>query len=167
MMKFVVNHPMDFSNPTAAFSIALMQTVGGLGAAIGCILILCSINDLLGVITRFVALAMIAKIDDFYTAALPEEGNKIKKTTDPLITRIYRRHWTAATAASGSEIADASTSDPKVEENELVSNIQHKIQRFIYKTVRIFYASFIFYFLPYSSLFIPYCTLAKTLTEKE
>ena len=73
---------MDFSNPTAAFSIALMQTVGGLGAAIGCILILCSINDLLGVITRFVALAMIAKIDDFYTAALPEEGNKIKKTTD-------------------------------------------------------------------------------------
>jgi len=158
---------MDFSNPTAAFFIALMQIVGGLGAAIGCILILCSINDLLGVITRFVALAMIAKIDDFYSAALPEEGNKIKKGTKPLITRIYRRHWTAATGASGSEIADASTSHAKVEEDELVSNIQHKILRFIYKTMRILYASFIFYFLPYSSLFIPYCAITKTLHENK
>jgi len=155
---------MDFTNPTAAFCVALMQTLGGLSAAVACILILGSINDLMGVITRFVSLAMIAKIDDFYTAALPEDGNKIKKPTkQPLVTRVYRRDWEAATrsASSSETISDAPAS--KMRENELVSNIEHKIQRFIYKSVRILYGSFIFYFLPYASLFIPYSAVAKQL----
>ena len=40
MMKFVTNQPFDFSNPTAAFSVALMQCLGGLATEIGCVVFL-------------------------------------------------------------------------------------------------------------------------------
>ena len=84
MMKFVTNHSKDFSNPGSAFFVAVMQTTGGLFAEIACILFLGSINKAIDVIIKFVALASIAKVDDFYASALPGDGNKIKKKTTPL-----------------------------------------------------------------------------------
>ena len=71
MMKYVVNQPFDFSNPRYAFLVALMQTIAGLGAEILCVIWLCSINTAIDVIIKFVALAKIANVDDFYAAALP------------------------------------------------------------------------------------------------
>lgn len=40
MMKYVTNHPFDFSNPGAAFCVAFMQSMGGLFAEVACILFL-------------------------------------------------------------------------------------------------------------------------------
>ena len=37
MMKYVTNQPFDFTNPTAAFFVALMQCLGGLFAELACI----------------------------------------------------------------------------------------------------------------------------------
>ena len=79
MMKYVTNQPFDFANPTAAFCVALMQCLGGLFAEFACIYYLSSIETAIDIIIRFVALASIAKVDDFYAAALPADGNKIKK----------------------------------------------------------------------------------------
>jgi len=66
MMKYVSNQPFDFSNPSAAFFVALMQVTGGLAAEITCIVYLSSLNKAIDVIIRFVALASIAKVDDFF-----------------------------------------------------------------------------------------------------
>ncbi len=93
MMKYVTNQPFDFSNPGCAFAVALMQTFGGLFAEIACIVYLSNINKAIDVIIKFVALASIAKVDDFYASALPGDGNKIKKNTKPLKIRVHKRDW--------------------------------------------------------------------------
>jgi len=152
MMKYVTNHPFDFANPGSAFFVALMQTVGGLAAEIACILFLGSIDKAIDVIIKFVALASIAKVDDIYAAALPADGNKIKKATKPLVIRVHKRDWEA-----------------HAESDNVISHVESKVQnemdnvgwtrnigRFMFKTFRIIYGSYIFYFLPYTSLFLPY-----------
>ena len=83
MMKYVTNQPFEFTNPYAAFLVAFMQTLGGLMAEIWCLVYLCSINETINVIIRFVALANIAKVDNFYADSLPKE-NKIKQAVKPL-----------------------------------------------------------------------------------
>ena len=45
MMKFVTNHPEEFTNPYYAFEIALMQCIGGISAELFCIIFLCSLKD--------------------------------------------------------------------------------------------------------------------------
>ena len=44
MMKYVSNQPFDFSNPQAAFFVALMQIIGGLFAEFACIIYLGSLS---------------------------------------------------------------------------------------------------------------------------
>ena len=99
MMKYVSNQPFDFCNPGPAFFVALMQTTGGLAAEMACILYLSSINKAIDVIIKFVALASIAKVDDFYASALPPEGNKIKKSSKPLLITVHKRDWEASEEA--------------------------------------------------------------------
>ena len=150
MMKYVTNHPFDFANPGSAFFVALMQTTGGLAAEIACILFLGSIDKAIDVIIKFVALASIAKVDDIYAAALPADGNKIKKPTKPLVIRVHMRDWEAHAEMTHSDV-------PNKTQNEM-DNVgwNRKIGRFMFKSLRVLYGSFIFYFLPYTSLFLPY-----------
>ena len=148
MMKFVTNHSKDFSNPGSAFFVAVMQTTGGLFAEIACILFLGSINKAIDVIIKFVALASIAKVDDFYASALPGDGNKIKKKTEPLEISIHKRDWDRQDGIDQSSLKNG--------EVALESTVNHKIARFVYKFFRILYGSFLFYFLPYASIWIPY-----------
>ena len=93
MMKFVTNQPFDFSNPVSAFFVSLMQIAGGLSAEIACILFLGSIDKAIDVIIKFVALASIANVDNIYASALPADGNKIKKKTNPLKIKVHKRDW--------------------------------------------------------------------------
>ena len=150
MMKYVTNQPFDFSNPQAAFFVALMQIVGGIFAELACIIYLSSLAAAIDVIIKFVALASIAKVDDFYASALPADGNKIKKQSTPLQVHVHKRDWQLQVEAS--------------EENKhkLMAKVgwERYVVRFVFKFIRILYASFIFYFLPYSSLFLPYFTAA-------
>jgi len=150
MMKYVSNQPFDFSNPQAAFFVALMQILGGLFAEFACIIYLCSLSQAIDVIIKFVALASIAKVDDFYASALPEDGNKIKKKSTPLKVHVHKRDW---------QIFDESSEDSKHKLMATVGKSRHVV-RFVFKFIRVLYASFIFYFLPYVSLFLPYITSA-------
>ena len=154
MMKFVTNQPFDFSNPVSAFFVSLMQICGGLAAEIACILFLGSIDTAINVIIKFVALASIAKVDDFYASALPADGNKIKKKTTPLKIKVHKRDWESV----GSEEMMALNifADQQTKRQMKVSGIARTAGRFVYKIVRILYGSWIFYFLPYMSLFVPY-----------
>lgn len=146
MMKYVTNQPFDFSNPSAAFFVALMQTLGGLAAEVACIMYLSNINTAIDVIIKFVALASIAKVDDFYASALPADGNKIKKGTKPLVIRIHKRDW------------ETYGQNPEAKNYAQMQEVgfSRYFGRFIFKTFRIVYASYIFYFLPYTSLWLPY-----------
>lgn len=161
MMKYVTNHPFDFSNPGSAFFVALMQTLGGLAAEIACILFLSSINSAIDVIIKFVALASIAKVDDIYASALPADGNKIKKGTKPLIIKVHMRDWEAhADQQNDSSLAVSKTTKDVMDGS---AGCSRNIGRFVFKTLRVFYGSWIFYFLPYTSLFLPYIAqLSKT-----
>ena len=162
MMKFVTNHPKDFANPGSAFFVALMQCIGGLFAEIACILFLGSIDKAIDVIIKFVALASIAKVDDFYASALPADGNKIKKKTDPLKITVHKRDWTRQDRIEDEAEAAGKDAD---ESQILHSNMNHKVGRFIYKSFRILYGSFVFYFLPYASIWIPYVAEMARINE--
>lgn len=70
MMKYATNHPFEFRAPANAFIVGLMQFTGGLCAELICVFYLGTIDDPFLVIQRFIALASIAKVDDFYFAAL-------------------------------------------------------------------------------------------------
>ena len=146
MMKYVTNHPHQFSNPFSAFFVALMQSTGGLLAEIACITFLCSITSAIDVVIKFVALASIAKVDDFYASALPADGNKIKKKTSPMVVRMHKRDIKALEAKQGRFWA-------------------RLFPRAIYKALRIFYASYLFYFMPYTSLFLPYLVAIAQLPD--
>lgn len=71
MMKYAVNHRKAFRSPGRAYSIGFMQFVGGLGAELACVSFLCTQTDTIRTLTKFIALAFISKVDDFYAAALP------------------------------------------------------------------------------------------------
>lgn len=99
------------------------------------------------------ALASIAKVDDFYASALPSDGNKITKKTAPLIIKVHKRDWEVM------EEDRDEAGDKAMKEAMRNSGAMRKVGRFVFKFFRILYASFIFYFLPYTSLFLPYLAL--------
>lgn len=125
-----------------------MQTLGGLAAELACIIYLSSINTAIDIIIKFVALASIAKVDDFYASALPADGNKIKKGTKPLVIRVHKRDW---------ETFGENPEAKNLEQMREVGSSRY-FGRFVFKFFRILYTSYIFYFLPYTSLWLPYAT---------
>ena len=150
MMKLVTNQREDFSNPNAAFFVAFMQSFGGIAAEIGCMMFLGSLTSPIETIIRFIALASIAKVDDFYASALSDEI-KIKRDSDPLPITVFKRELSG--------------------QKDLGAGFYAK--RFVYKSLRILYASWIFYFLPYFAIFLPYIAEFQRIrylnyeTEKE
>lgn len=70
MLKYTVNHWDEFRNPKIAFSIGMMQMIGGIATEVCCITYLASINDTINTVIKFIALGNIAKVDDFYAGAL-------------------------------------------------------------------------------------------------
>jgi len=71
MMKYTVNHYQDFRFPGVSFLIGLMQFCGGFFAFFLCMLFTSSETNTFDTIIKFVALASIANVDNFYAGALP------------------------------------------------------------------------------------------------
>lgn len=146
MMKFSTNHPNKFSMPSVAFSIGLMQFIGGFLCEISCILFLSTQNATIDVIIKFVALAKIAQIDNFYWGALPND-NKLKRNINKscLVTTKYRRQYDVLETRS----------------------CWIQFLGVITKCIRIVYASALFYFIPFAILFIPYFFVKTEIPERE
>ena len=130
-----------------------MQCLGGLAAEIACILYLSSIDKAIDIIIKFVALASIAKVDDFYAAALPPDGNKIKKSTKPLMISYHKRDWAA--------LQEEEDKGMECKEIDAEKGFKRTMMRIFYKTCRIMYGSYIFYFMPYTSVWLPYVAAVK------
>jgi len=133
MLKYVSNHRDDFINPKTAFSIGLMQCFGGLAAEFLCIIYLTSITNCMDTVTKFMALASISKVDDWYAGALTSDYPLKKKASLPY-------HNTRKTLA----------------EQEDHKSCMFYVTRFIFKFIRLLYASYIFYFMPFTCVIIPY-----------
>jgi hypothetical protein len=117
--------------------------LGGIGAEIGCILYLSSINTPMDVIIRFIAMGSIAKVDDFYASALPDE-NRIKGKSKPMVVKHHRR--------------DIQNSGKNL-------GLSYWLGRLFFKVFRVFYASFVFYFMPYFILLMPYIMGASSIDQ--
>lgn len=135
MLKYVSNHREDFINPKIAFSIGIMQCFGGLAAEFLCIVYLTSITKCMDTVTKFMALASISKVDDWYSAALTSDYPLKKKASLPFKN-------------TRSNLAQR--------EDQGHKNCMFYVTRTIYKIIRLFYASYIFYFMPFTCVIIPY-----------
>lgn len=144
LMKYVTNHSKDFSNPYYAFFVGFMQSIGGMGAEVFCIIFLCSLTDPITILIRFIAFASIGKIDNWYAASL-DPNHKLCRDSDNLQVKNHRFEV----------IREEKHAEKEKEKNGETSPFATFTTRFIYKTMRIFYVSFIFYFLPYMALFYP------------
>ena len=85
MMKFCVNHYDQFTNVTAAFSIALIWAIISLVIEFNVMVILSTMPDIIGVIMKYVSLAAISKIPRFYFNSLTE--HKCLKIGGKLISK--------------------------------------------------------------------------------
>ena len=140
MLKYVSNHRDDFINPKIAYSIGVMQFTGGLAAEVLCIIYLTSITNCMDTVTKFMALASISKVDDWYSAALAGSYPLKKKASLPFVN----------TRKNLSE-----------REDQTYKDVMFYVTRFIYKFVRLIYASYIFYFMPFTCIIIPYLTMGN------
>lgn len=131
MMKYSANHSDDFINPKTAFIIGWMQCAGGIAAEVLCMLFLTNIQNTIDTIIRFMALASIAKVDDWYSGALTGDYVLKKKAKLP-----FKR--------SKSEIGQSERS------------CGFRVKRTFYKIIRIIYCSYIYYFMPFTCIVLPY-----------
>ena len=92
MMKYASNHPFEFTSPTNAFFVGLMQFSGGLAAEIVCILYLGKFDDPFLIILQFIALASIARVDDIYFGAL-SSALKITHASKRIEVLVHKRDW--------------------------------------------------------------------------
>lgn len=83
MLKYVSNHRADFINPKTAYMVGVMQCFGGLAAEFLCIIYLTSITNCMDTVTKFMALASISKVDDWYSGALAGDYILKKKASLP------------------------------------------------------------------------------------
>ena len=90
MMKYCANHSEDFSAPTQAFFVGFMQMTTGILTELACICFLGTINDEMMCIIRYMAVSSIARVDDIYANALPDDNN-IKSGSPPLKIKFNRR----------------------------------------------------------------------------
>jgi len=106
LANYCINHPDIFRNSVYAdergkrrinvmavlppFSLAMGQIMSGIIVEISVLIYLTSLDDLLFIIMRFVALCAICKFDDMYASALPE--NKMKSCGGKKLHRRYFKH---------------------------------------------------------------------------
>ena len=109
-----------------------MQLISGIGTEMCCLFFLSTQDTSVDVIKSFVPLSIIAKIDDFYFSAIPNE-NRLKAIKSGPYEVKYERHNIMWKSRSNS----------------------NKFYRVIYKLIRMWYCSFHFYFFATLSLILP------------
>ena len=105
---------------------------------VACVCYVGTINQLMQVLIRYMALSSIAKVDNIYANSLPEENRIMSEGSGkPLEIKNYRRNLTG-----------------RCEKYNYGCGL--KFGRFIFKSLRMVYASYIFYFFPYTTLVVTY-----------
>lgn len=148
MMKYMSNHPTEFSAPRLAFLVGFLQVFTGFMTELCCMTFLGSLDNAIAVIIRFIALGSIAKVDNFYADALPEVSSfkqpipkeRAAKFKQTICFRDYR-------------------SDAPMHKKDHISKYGHSTydpKFWFYKLARMFYVAVVFYFMPYFTIVLPY-----------
>ena len=112
--------------------VAMMQFFGAVFTETINILAICYLENTKEVIMNFIALGVIAEIDNYYLSALPPSELK-KRLEDPFEIKILSREL---------KFVDR--------------DLKTKIVRCIYKFFRVFEVSFYYYFTPFIVLILTY-----------
>ena len=107
---------------------------------------LSSLNNPIDVIIKFIALGSIAKVDDFYAAALPSISSFKQPVAPGKAVKFKAKHC----------YRDCRRDSPKKDDCKRKGHSHYGFARIVYKIIRIFYASFIYYFMPYISVALPF-----------
>lgn len=130
MMKFAVNHHDHFTNVYPAFTIAFLLTLLALITELNVMIILTSMQDILGIILKFVSLTCIATIPKSYYDSLVQHKLLISGGYKLKITK-FRKDYPLERASGGVICL-----------------------RLTQKMMRIFYCSTTFYFMPFAAIFL-------------
>ena len=128
MMKYVVNHYENFTNPYPPFFIGLMGTIISLIVELNVMIILSSMTDVLSVVNKYVSLAAIVNISRFYYNSLVDHKITSCKDVKLKITKFRK-------------------DDPRTE----APWVFH-ILRFIHKSIRLLFCTVSFYFMPFIAI---------------
>ena len=145
LMKYMVNHPEEFSAPRLAFVVGFLQFFVGFMTELCCIIFLGSLDNAIGVIIRFIALGSIAKVDNFYADALPSISS-FKQPVKGEPVKFKAKHC----------YRDCRRDSPKKEDCKQKGHSHYGLARITYKLLRMFYASFAYYFMPYVAIVVPF-----------
>jgi len=142
MMKFLANHnylapgqdhlTTYFAGTSGPMMVALMQFFGAVFTETINILSICSLENTKEVIMNFIALGVIAEIDNYYLSALPPSELKCR-LEEPFEIKILSKEL-------------------KFWERDFKT----KFVRCVYKFLRVFEVSFYYYFTPFIVLILTY-----------
>lgn len=132
MIKYFNNHPDEFCHRVTPVLVGSMQLFVALFTELINILLICGQTTIMDSVMNFIALGVIAEVDNFYAGSLKNFPLKECVEDPPAIKRSNRVN---------------------VDEGRTV---YLKIIRFFYKCLRTFYASFYYYFMPFLVVLLSY-----------
>jgi len=128
MMKYVVNHHENFTNPYPPFFLGLVSSIISLIVEVNVMIILTSMSNVLSVINKYVSLAAIVNVPRFYYSSLVEHRTTGCNNIKLDITRF--RH----------------------QNNKRTCTM--KVLHSIYKLWKMIFSSISFYFMPFTAIFL-------------
>jgi len=131
-IKFYNNHPEKFSNTLPPFLICLMQLTACLATEIINIVLICTTPTIMDTVMNFVALGVIAEIDNHYASSLKD--------------------FSLVAAVEEPPVFENSSKSIKFRDR----TCYHKFIRTVYKMIRCFYAAYYFYFMPFTVVALTY-----------
>ena len=69
-MKYLINHPEDFTSPVIAYFVGTAQALTGVLCEIACVCYLGTIQNPISVMISYMVLVAVVKVDDMYAGAL-------------------------------------------------------------------------------------------------
>lgn len=132
MLKYTNNHPKEFDNEVSPVMIALMQLIIALFTEVVNMCLICAQETTMDVIMNFIALGVIAEVDDIYAGSLTNFDLK-KAIEEP------------PTIKNSTKVCPLAQRSPL-----------QMVVRFIYRTFRIFYATYYYYFMAFTIVPLTY-----------
>jgi hypothetical protein len=90
MLKYFNNHSDDFVSQSEPVVVALMQLTGALFAETINIILICGQQTVMDTVLNYIALGVIAEIDNYYCNSLPNKGFKTAVLESEPLTIKYR-----------------------------------------------------------------------------
>jgi hypothetical protein len=135
MMKYVMNHPLEFSSPRRAFMVGFFSFMTTALTEVVTFCLIATIDEPVDIVVKQTYLATLAKFAAFYAAALPA-SLRIKGHSKPMKIKVYR------------VIREEALKD--------YSRCSSYCSRYTYAVVRLAYSVFIYYWLPLLTLNLLY-----------